>query len=265
MRNFYTLVILFLVAVCSSCTATHVYIPALYNHDIAYQPKPASWDSTKFATYVSAGYYASDGSNVNDDLESGQLNISQAYTGKNFNIAYGAFGVAGNYIKEPVYINTVKDSAGFVKEPEDFNKKFFGAVGGRFSANLYSHSGRVDFRYIGVEAVYSHEFGDYANYRRSVVNQPGFNVDTRTDLVSLGATSEILFHRRRDNNFENGFRLFIGSTFGPNPPSVYELTSPHQDNSSKLFTQVAYFFKYKKFFGSAELGDGLFMRVGLKL
>lgn len=254
MRNFYLSFILLAAATFSSCS--QIYIPALYHQDIVYQPKPASWDSTKRATYISIGYNDNSGANTADDLGSGQLNISQAYTGKNFNIAYGVFGVAGNY---------TRDTAFSGKGVGDFNNKFFGAMGGRFSANLYTHSGRVDFRYLGIEAAYSHEFGAYADFRRSIADNPDFNVDPRTDLVSLGLTSEVLFHRKRDNNFENGFRFFLGGTFGNNYPSYDGVILPGRVSSfSQQFIKINYFFRYKKYFGTAELGDGLFLRLGLK-
>jgi len=254
MRNIYISFIILFAVTFSSCS--HIYIPALYHQDITYQPKPASWDTVKHATYISAAYNSYGGANFSDDLESGQLNISQAYTGKNFNIAYNVFGVAGNYVRE------IPDS---IKGADNFTSKFFGAVGGRVSANLYSHSGRVDFRYLGVEAAYSHEFGAYADFRRSIANNPNAYSDTRTDLVTLGATSEILWHRKRDDNFENGFRLFVGGTFGRNYPMVEGVLVPGStDSFSQPFAKVSYFFRYKKYFGTAEFGDGLLIRFGLK-
>lgn len=255
MRHLHIPLLLLFAAMLSSCS--QIYIPALYHQDIVYQPKPASWDSTKRATYISIGYNDNSGANTADDLGSGQLNISQAYTGKNFNIAYGVFGVAGSYTRDSSFIKTGADY---------FTQKFFGAVGGRFSANLYTHSGRVDFRYLGIEAAYSHEFGSYADFRRSLADNPDFNVDPRTDLVSLGLTSEVLFHRRRDNNFENGFRFFLGGTFGNNYPSYDGVILPGRTSSfSQQFVKINYFFRYKKYFGTAELGGGLFLRFGIQL
>ena len=47
--------LLFLLSACER----QIYTPALYHQDIAYQPKPASFDSLKTANYISGGinYY----------------------------------------------------------------------------------------------------------------------------------------------------------------------------------------------------------------
>src|SRR6202012_1285125 len=102
--------------------------------------------------------------------------VSRGYVFNNFNLAYGAFGVVGDYEKG------TEDS----NYPNNFTDKFFGAVGGRFSANLFTTYDRMDFRYLGVEMAYSHEFGSYANFRKTVSTLPGYHVDARTDLLTLG-------------------------------------------------------------------------------
>jgi hypothetical protein len=75
----------------SSCS--QVYTPALYHQDIAYLPKPTSFDKESTANYASAGLNMYSNTNINDVLVSGQLNLSRAHTFENFNVAYGAFGV----------------------------------------------------------------------------------------------------------------------------------------------------------------------------
>jgi len=257
MRNIYIYFILLFAIAFSSCS--HVYVPALYHQDIAYQPKPASWDSTKFATYISLGGNIYSNTNYTDGLVSGQLNISQAYTGKNFNIAYGVFGVAGDYNN---------DTSSNNKAVNNFRDKFFGAVGGRASANLYVNSGRFDIRYIGVDAAYSHEFCPYADFRKSIAGDPDINVDPRTELVTLGLTSEVIFHNNGNNNFENGIRGFLGGTFGRYDLDYAGLlhTTPSGNFNffSHLFPKASYFIKYKQYFGTVEAGNGFFVRFGLQ-
>ena len=99
----------------SSCS--QVFSPALYHQDIAYQPKPTSFDTVKDVNYVSGGLYLNSGTNYNDVLVSGQFNISRGQVFDNFNLAYGAFGVAGNYY------NSAIDSG----KANHFTRKFFGA------------------------------------------------------------------------------------------------------------------------------------------
>src|SRR4051812_44208526 len=79
----------------SSCS--HLYAPAMYHQDIAYQPKPTSFDAVKSSTYISAGLNNYSGINYTDWLTSGQVNLSVGHAFDNFNVAYGAFGVFGDY------------------------------------------------------------------------------------------------------------------------------------------------------------------------
>src|ERR1700744_5626008 len=95
MRNPALTIIILSAIIFSSCS--HVYTPALYHQDIAYLPKPASFDSAKSATYISAGGAFYTNTNYSDALESGQVNLSQGFTLKNVNLAYGVFGIAGSY------------------------------------------------------------------------------------------------------------------------------------------------------------------------
>jgi hypothetical protein len=253
MRNQTLTIILLLAIIFSSCS--HVYTPALYHQDIAYLPKPASFDSSKVATYVSAGGSMYTNTNYSDLLQSGQVNLSQGFTAKNVNFAYGVFGVAGNYENSHNSDATVNN----------FNDKFFGAIGGRASVNLYTNSGQFDIRYLGVEAAYSHEFGDYADFRKSIYGMSGFNVDPRTDLFTLGLTSELYFHSLNNGDLQHGIRGFLGGTFGH-----YDLdyqTALVASNSKffhELFPKASYFIKYKKYFGTVEIGNGLFARFGLQ-
>ena len=89
------LLVLLIVLLFTSCS--HVYTPALYHSDIVYQPKPASFDSVKSVTYVSAGLGANTSIDGEDFLTRGEIDISRGHVFNGFNLSYGAFGVAGNY------------------------------------------------------------------------------------------------------------------------------------------------------------------------
>jgi hypothetical protein len=237
----------------SSCS-DHIYGPALHHSDISYMPKPMSTDSIKSATYISGALVLDFSPNLNDQLTSGQLNISEAHTFKNFNLAYGAFTSLGNYANNEL---TTTD-------PHYFKDKFFGAVGGRLSGNFYVNTdGHTDFRIIGFEAAYSHEFGDYASFRKEVTGQPNFYTDTRTNLFTAGLTSEIVFHSRRRENTQMGFRLFVGETFGND--NIYA-NNKNDFITYKTPTYVAfsYFVQFKQYFAVIEGGTYVQFRVGLR-
>lgn len=252
MRNFGLAVIVLTAVIFSSCS--HVYNPALYHQDIAYLPKPASFDSAKAATYISLGGGVNFNTDYSDGLESGQINLSQGFTLKHVNLAYGVFGVAGDYQNS----HGSEDNA-----VNNFNDKFFGDIGARASINLFTNSGQFDIRYIGIEAAYSHEFGAYANFRRAIYGMSGFDVDPRTDLVTLGLTSELYFHSANDINFQHGIRGFIGGTFGRyDTDDDADIIGSGNKFFNKLFPKASYFIKYKKLFGTVEIGNQLFVRVG---
>jgi len=238
-----------------SACSNHTYAPALYHQDIAYQPKPASFDSAKTANYLSGGMNYYTDQTWSDLLISGQLNYSRGHVFKNANLAYGVFGVAGDY---------ERGDAGL--PPNNFKDKFFGAVGGRISANLFTSYERMDFRYLGFEMAYSHEFGAYSDFRNYIYTQPGYRADTRTDLVTLGLTTEIIFHNQNNVQIEHGIRGFLGGTFGPNPLSNTNYIS--QDLTPTffrtIFPKVSYFINVKNFFGVAEIGSAIFVRAGYK-
>jgi len=245
----------FILLALSACD-NHLYTPALYHQDIAYQPKPASFDTAKHANYFSGGlnYYVDQ--TWTDLLVSGQFNYSRGYVYNNFNLAYGIFGVAGDF---------EKGNTGTA--PDSFTDKFFGAVGARASANLFTSYERMDFRYLGVEMAYSHEFGDYANFRHYISTQPGYQADTRTDLVTIGLTTEIIFHNQRNVNIEHGIRGFLGGTFGPNPVgnnTDYVSSDLTPQFFRNIFPKVSYFINVKNFFGVAEIGSAIFIRAGVK-
>ena len=244
-----------LLLVFNSCS-THVYAPALYHQDIAYMPKPASFSKEKVATYASAGVNLYNDPTYQNTQESGQFNLSQGFRFNNTNFAWNMFGVAGDYSKS-------QDIDG---QYVDFKDKFFGAAGARISANLFTTYEKMEWRYLGFEAVYSREFGAYADYRKQVMQEPGYIVDPRTELVSAGLTTEFVFHGR-DIEIVHGLRGFLGTTFGRNI-----LNDPRYDNqtdfntrlSRALVPRASYFINVKRFFAVAEVGSAFFVRAGVK-
>ncbi|MDB5023517.1 MAG: hypothetical protein JWP78_1272 [Mucilaginibacter sp.] len=237
----------------SSCS--HLYAPALYHQDIAYQPKPTSFDAAKTATYISAGLNNYSSINYSDFLTSGQVNLSVGHAFDNFNIAYGAFGVFGDY-----------QYSGSKSNQNYFSDKFFGAVGGRFSANAFVTSGNADIRFIGVEMAYSHEFGDYANYRQELFRRGGYFVDPRTDLYTIGLTTEVIFHSRNNSGIQHGIRGFLGTTVGHNDlnDTYYTDQTLSERFFRNIFPKASYFITFKNYFGTAEIGNNLFIRFGYK-
>ena len=137
-------------------------------------------------------------------------------------------------------------------------------MGGRFSANLFVKGDRTDFRFIGMEMAYSHEFGSYADFRQQVNNLPNYYVDTRTNLLTVGLTTEVIFHGFRNPNFEHGIRGFFGTTFGYSglDDSFYNYQNSTQRTFRNFFPKASYFIKFKNYFGTVEAGSNFFIRFG---
>jgi hypothetical protein len=252
---------LFLLSCIASMLAScsHVYTPALYHQDIAYQPKPTSFDTAKTANYISIGMNNYLSTNFHDALVSGQISLSRAHVFDNFNVSYGGFGVFGDYQNST--------SSSELGKPTNFNDKFFGAVGARASANAFTTNGRVDWRFIGFEAAYSHEFGSFANFRQSLYNQGGYYVDPRTVLFTIGLTTEVIFHNVNNPDIQHGIRGFIGTTLGHNALDDTYYTDQSATNKfyRDIFPKASYFIRVKKYFGVFEIGENVFFaRVGLR-
>src|SRR6187402_423165 len=138
-----------LLLVFSSCTR-HYYPSAVFQNDVQYMSKPYSGDSVLHGTYVSGALLATANSgNIDDGASAGLLNIYQSYTLKNpdLNISYGVLGFAGNY------------TAGTDNTDIKIDKSFYG-LGANFSLSPYINRGNVDWRIIGLDLVYTKEFGD---------------------------------------------------------------------------------------------------------
>ncbi len=252
MENFKVTFLLCCIAfILCSCRMTKEVIslngPAFYNNDISYQPKPISADTIHHASYISASIINGQGANQNDALTAGQLNLGMAYTVKHFNFAYGAFGAAGGF-------NNATIGGG---APYYFNNKFVGLVGVRASVNYYITSGHVDIRIIGIEAAYSHEFGAYADYRQQVATVPDFYTNTRTNLFTIGGSTEVAWYGR-DLSWQYGLRLFIGRTDGSYVNSLYS-------DISRTAGALAYFMQIRRYFMVGELtGSGGHFSLGYR-
>ncbi|GAB3932673.1 hypothetical protein [Mucilaginibacter myungsuensis] len=226
----------------TSCN-NRFYAPALYQNDVSYLPKPSTFDSSKSATYISIGGGFNQTVNSSNSVSFGELNISEGHNFGTANLSYGMFGSLGA-IDNSNHDNEKSD-------PNSFASKNFGALGGRAAFNFNKAMDNVNFRFFGVEAAYSREFGDFAAYRRQVALLPNYNAITRTEMLTLGATSEILWHSPNNKNTQHALRGFIGKTFG-DFSQVRSNLSEYTPNIP-LYLTVSYYAKFDQFWGAAEL------------
>lgn len=252
-----------IVLIFSSCAInnntplTNLYGPAVFQSDIAYMPKPLSSDSTHHARYISAALIEGSGAsptNGNDEITRGEVSFGQGFTLPNFNAAYNVFGTLGSY-------SNVTDMTS--NDRFYFNNKAFGAYGGRISANTYITSGRVDIRFIGFEMAFSHEFGQYADYRKSVTDSAYFYTNSKTTLVTLGGTSEVVWHSH-DPYIQFGLRVFVGRSLGDNRYLNQGVTESYY-NGYLHTSSLAYFMQIHQYFFVGELNaTGGQFRIGFR-
>jgi hypothetical protein len=113
---------------------------------------------------------------------------------------------------------------------------------------------------------YSHEFGSFADFRQYINTQPGYYADPRTDLFTIGLTTEVIFHNRDNNDFQHSFRFFLGTTTGHNEldDTFYSVQTATDRMFRNFFPKVSYFIKFKNYFGTIEAGNNFFIRFGYK-
>lgn len=244
----------------NSCSK-RFYAPALYEHDVSYQPKPSSFDSSKTATYISIGEGFNQAVNINNTVSFGELNISQGHVFKNTNLSYGAYGFLGS-IDNSNHSNELKD-------PNSFESKSFAGIGGRASFNFYTVMDNVNFRFIGVEASYSTEYGDFAAYRRLVNNLPDYNSVTRTEMVTLGLSTEALWHSKNNPKIQHALRGFVGKTFG-DFSQVKVTSNTGSPSDLAIYLAASYYLNINHFWGAAEITKnelaipGMRIKIGYK-
>ncbi len=171
---------------CCSCSSQY-YVPALYSNDVLEMSKPHSKDSVKHAIYVQGNYFiaASNGPSIISNYynnQGGSFNAYRANTFNNFCIAYGILGFIGDY-------SVSADGGDLNNRAAKVNKSFYG-YGINTSASYFTTSGNVDIRLIGLDMVYTHEFGDYADFRKQGANNNGIYIP-QTSLFTYSFFTEV--------------------------------------------------------------------------
>ena len=243
MKNLLQLLLVLFCLAIYSCNTPSYFLPASLGNDITYLPKPMHSDSIKVKNYVSASYADLELPYATGQLGMGFLNFHRSHTTKSLNIAYGAFGFAGNTYYDKTYNS---------ETTSDFKDKSFWGGGLRSSISFYDISGSTEFRLLGWENALSFENGNYADFRKAV---KGFNTDTvsstLTTLYTTGISSEIIFHARRNLKNQFGFRLFYGFTPGLRKSLANDLASFSNKGAAIDFS---FYFKLRNVYGIYSAG-----------
>ena len=228
-----------------SCSTPSYFIPAAVGNDISYLPKPMEADSVKSKNYISASIGSLTLPYATGDVNMGFLNFSRAHTLKNINIAYGAFGFAGetSYNSEYNKKNAI---------PELDGKGVFGG-GLRTSIGYYDNAGNAEFRILSWENALSFENGSYSTFRKKMdaLNDPNIISSTKTTLYTTGIASEIIWHTKSNYNNQFAIRLFYGFTPGLN--KSLEKTYSTDTSKGGSFSS-SFYFKLNKLYGTVDFG-----------
>jgi len=244
MKKLTPLSLLLLVLFYSSCSTPSYFVPAIAGNDVSYLPKPMGSDSIKVKNYISGSIAGLILPYSTGDLTMGILNFSRAHTTKNLNIAYGAFGFAGETSYDSEYGK--KNSI-----PAFDGKGIFGG-GLRTSIGYYDNAGNAEFRILSWENALSFESGSYADFRKEMKDSNNLDVisSAKTTFFTTGGATEIIWHSKRNYNNHFAFRLFYGITPGLNK----SLKNQYNENIKGGAFDYAFYFKFNKLYGIINSG-----------
>jgi len=228
----------------SSCLSTSYYIPAAAGSDITYLPKPMESDSLKVKNYISAGVSGVSLPQNTGNIDLGFLNVSRGHTFKNFNVAYGIYGFAGQASYDSEFNNR--------NATAELNGKSIYGGGLRSSIGFYDNAGSAEFRIISWDNSVSFESGSYATFRQEMYNLNASNIisSTKNSLYTTGISTEIIWHSKRnwDNHF--AFKLFYGKSIGLNG-SLENLASGNNPTGGAFSS--SFYIKLKKLIGIVDM------------
>ena len=221
-------------ALFSTTSCTRHFLPAMYLHEDAYMSKPflSPADST---THYRQGVYVMGRSGVSTQLSLGEndatqissnmLQIHQAHSFKQFNLAYGVQGTLGNADVPP------PDETAKQYTLQEAGNKSFQALGMRAEANYKApFTGKhFELRVIGGSFGYTKELGKYLRFRQNLVPTKSLFYSRGDEMYAWGLHTEFCwkFGKRNPLNERNGMSVKFGYTKNYFPHFVKELN--HSD------------------------------------
>ncbi|WP_242202288.1 hypothetical protein [Aestuariivivens insulae] len=230
MRTLFKIVITAYVAIIvQSCGSHRVYTSGSYGSLKSYTEKQHYVDKKTSKTYVSGdvsfGRHMQDGGSFDDTKTIASLNVHRNITGRSYNYYYGLGGGIGSYHFKEGYNDIV-----------DQNEKLnFYNINLKAGINYALTTTKIDYRFIGLELLYTNEFGAYQDKLEAlsklmdedliIVNQKSiftynfyseyvFKFSTE-EALSLGFYIGGLFNKMNNDDYEYGYDTeFNGFTVG---------------------------------------------------
>jgi hypothetical protein len=219
LNKLYTFFLVAAILALSSCLTRH-YGPGQYQNDIQNMIKSYSKDSVKSRFYASGEILSQSGAAGTGNSNSWLANVYYSNTIPHFNFSYGALAFTGNY---------AKGMADTLVKPN--NKKFYG-YGFNGSTSFYLSGRNIDWRVIGADFVYTHESGEYLQFRRSVYRLPNVLSAPEADMFTYAIFTE--FSWKPNRNFNIGYKMFYTKVTGTINRDLHNLPGPTTVGSTAI-------------------------------
>lgn len=238
MKTFKFLSILIFLS-CISCGVDRVYTSGSYGDLKSHTAKPEYKGEKEKAIYVSAAYATGKHSQLNnsenfsDTKSIFSANIHKSVTGKYYNYYYGVGGAFGNYTF----------TQGLEENIEAGEQKNFFNINSKAGINYTWTREKFDFRFIGLEVAYHHEFGSYQDKLKTLENayedDLSILIFQEASMFSWNLYSEVVYKINKNNAVE--FGIFAGAIF---------LSSDQRVNRESSFIGYTLAYRYKRFTAS---------------
>jgi len=198
-----------IVLLSSSCIHRTYFLSPLQANTSAYHAIPVRSDSIKSAFYTDLAF---SGGGMNESWRDGvysfRAGIHRSHVLENMRLYYGASFIAGDYHVND--LNNVYNGSGSTNYNQSIGNKFYGAAGLNGGLSFTAPLGHYgEWRFIGVEGSFFHEFGDYYQFRKSLPDSAADIIERNQNMGSLGLSTELIFKGRSANQF--GIKIAGGS------------------------------------------------------
>ena len=176
---------------------------------------PHHRDSVRSATYIQAALASGDANDYGLDRKfAGSANLSRSWNFGTFQGHAGLGFAAGNYRVSPYDtfgINNATVNTRYLNER--IGRYTFSGITADGAINARADMGRGEWRFLGIEAALSREYGRYLQFRETLPDSVATLVVRSPWYASGGLTTEFVFGDP-DRNW--GFRFAYGTTIGNN-------------------------------------------------
>jgi len=254
------------------------YTSPVHGYSNEYHPLPQVTDSVHTAFYAQTGFFSGDANTLGRDNVNafhGSFTIAhhtgmlQAWYGGDLSLGSYHMGRWDATPDIPYYPFPAPPSVPFNADVLNSysGNHFFGTAGFHGGANIVVPVAGGEWRIIGLEGSFNHEFGQYLSIRRKLPDTAASIIARNASYGTLGIYSELIGSTK---NGEFGFRLGLGRALG-RPywnPDVYDYRAGHYI-SYRYFTMGAHYtYDRYTFFGQfnfATRTDGASIGIAYRL